>query len=74
MASNWYEGASYMYETMPDKEGYTTITFTFPNAATKDLEVKTWLYRIDDGEVVDKNMTAEMLQCYMDLIFKQETK
>lgn len=67
MKRNWYKDANYSYETQPDKKGYTKIVFTFPNAAGGLLQFDTWLYRFKHGDILEKNMTAEMLQCYIDL-------
>lgn len=64
--SVWHETANYIYDTQP-KNGESHITFYFPNAASGDLTFTTWLYKYrEDGEIIEKNLTAEMLQCYID--------
>lgn len=66
MKTPWYKEASYIYSTVPDADGTTFIEFRFPNAVTEPMIFMTWLYKIKDGEVIGKNLEAEMLQCYID--------
>lgn len=63
--SDWSQDAGYEYSMMPEN-GTTRILFTFPNAASGPLVFSTWLYLYKDGEIVGKNLEAEMLQCYID--------
>lgn len=71
----WWEDADYTYGNFEQGGNVihdtTIITFRFPNAGSRPVEFTDWLYRSkmnDKGEIIqsDKNITAEMLQCYID--------
>lgn len=63
---NWWKDATYKYLVTVDSNGVSPITFTFPNAADGKTKWTTWLYRFKNGKVVEKNLEAEFLQCYID--------
>lgn len=72
MKKDWFKDASYIYETTPHDNDYDKnehyITFFFPNAAGGPLEFKELLYKYNtDGSPDYKNLTAELLQCYIDV-------
>lgn len=68
----WAKEASYVYDVTPketDKHFGSKhyITFTFPNAHPKSVTFTDLLYHYNpEGELLYKNLTAEMLQCYID--------
>lgn len=65
MKAKWFKDAEYTYSMTP-LNGENKIEFRFPNAAGGNLEWSDWLYKTKDGKVVKVNMTAELLQCYID--------
>lgn len=75
----WHKDASYTYGNFEQSgetvHGTTIITFRFPNAAVGPLEFTDWLYRsykdADGSMRTDKNLTAEMLQCYIEKDFNR---
>jgi hypothetical protein len=65
---DWFKGASYVYKIhrAMAQNGEGTIAFDIPNAAGGPLHWEVWLYRYKNGVIVDTNLTAHMLQCYID--------
>lgn len=66
--ANWFEGATYVYHAVPNGQGKVIIDFHIPNASGGKLNLKwsDWLYEYKDGKKVATNLTAELLQCYID--------
>lgn len=66
---DWFVGANYVYETRP-KEKTNWITFKIPNGAGGKLAWTTWLYKFDDeGNTIETNHTAAILQCFIDKVY-----
>jgi hypothetical protein len=69
----WHDDATYAYSTYMGSDPFTSlVTFTFPNAASGELQFTDWLYRYKDGEKYATNITAEMLMCYVDDLLRNK--